>query len=171
PPLREVDLALQHHEATGDLAAAPLERRRPTDRRPARGGVRPRGRALPRRGAAGGGAAVGEPPTEGTRLSRHSIWFLRGWKSPERGSAASSRSAARRRSWSCLGARWRAFCAGPVSVTVQVGIELVEGDEVAAAERGPAAFDGADLGPCGCVDRSVAHRKVRPPCFAHELAC
>src|SRR5439155_1476821 len=76
PALRDVHFALQHHGAAGDLAAAPLERRRAADRHPARGGIRPRRRALPRRGAAGGGAAVGEPPTEGTRLSRHSIWTV-----------------------------------------------------------------------------------------------
>src|SRR3989454_898850 len=56
--LRRLHHALQRHRAAGHLAPAPLERRRPPDRCPARRRLRARGPAPPHRGPARGGAPV-----------------------------------------------------------------------------------------------------------------
>src|SRR5438094_683165 len=76
PALRDVHLTVQHQRAARVLAATLLERRWTPDRRPARGRVRARGPADPRRYPARGGAAVGGPPACGARLKRHSIGTL-----------------------------------------------------------------------------------------------
>ncbi len=60
--VRDLHRGLQLVRPAGDLAAAALVGGRPADRRPARGGLRPRGPADPRGRAARAGPAVGGPP-------------------------------------------------------------------------------------------------------------
>src|SRR5436305_1486619 len=67
--LRRRHHALQRHRAAGHLAPAPLEHRRPPDRRPARRRLRARGPAPPHRGPARGGASVERAAPAGARVS------------------------------------------------------------------------------------------------------
>src|SRR5467141_1589766 len=68
--LRRLHHALQRHRAAGRLAPAPLEHRRPPDRRPARRRLRTRGPAPPHRGPARGGAPVERAAPARARVSR-----------------------------------------------------------------------------------------------------
>src|SRR5205814_2178959 len=68
--IRCVHVAVQHVGTAGDLAADALDRRRPSGRLPARGGVRPRGRPAPRGGADRAGGAVGRAAPARARLNR-----------------------------------------------------------------------------------------------------
>ena len=66
---RSLHPAVQRHRAARHLAPAALERRRPADRGPARGRLRSRGRAAPRRIAARGRAALVRPEASCPRLA------------------------------------------------------------------------------------------------------